>query len=393
MAELRTKDFATLVRDQATAIQGASSRLLDLTVGSILRAVVEANAGVVLWLQSLVLKVLQITRASTSTGVDLDTWVQDYGMTRLAARKASGLVTFRRSTVTPQSPRAVILAAGLAPQVVQTSVGARKFVVVQDLDHPNYSPGENGYVLEQGAESITVPVEALVAGSSGNVVAGAIDQIVGSLPGVDLVENEDAFENGRDAETDAALRARFVSFIGALSKATKVAIGHEIASLQQGLDYTITENEDYVSPSASVGDPNPGYFYVVFDDGSGAPSDELKAAVENAIERVRPITSTFAVFKPSIVEADVSAIVQAIPGSDESMMQTELVNALRSYIGSLRLGEPLRFTRIGQVLYAANPNVVNVTGITLNGSTTPNDLVVTQKQLIKPDAIVISVNA
>ena len=51
---ITSKDFATLVSDQVTAIQGASSKLVDLTVGSILRAVVEANAAVVLWLQGIV---------------------------------------------------------------------------------------------------------------------------------------------------------------------------------------------------------------------------------------------------------------------------------------------------------------------------------------------------
>lgn len=393
MAELKTKDFSTLVREQATAIQGSSSRLLDLSIGSILRAVVEANAGVVLWIQSLILKLLTVTRASTSTGIDLDTWVQDYGIGRLEARPATGLVTLGRASVTPQSPRAVVLALGLAPSVVQTSIGAKKFVVVADVDHPDFSAPDNGYVLAQGEESVTVPVEALVPGSGSNVVAGAIDQIVGSIPGVDTVENEDAFDDGRNAETDVALRARFVSFIGALSKGTKVAVGHAILSLRQGLDYTVTENEDYVTASTVSGTENPGYFYVVFDDGSGEPSDALKTSVENAIEGVRPLASTFAVFKPAIVQADVSAIITAIPGTDETLLQAELVTALRNYIASLKLGEDLRFTRIGQVLYDANPTVTNVSGITLNGSTSANDLVVTQKQLIKPDAIVIAVNA
>ena len=44
---INTQDFTTLVRNQVTAIQGAASGLVDLTVGSILRAVVEAVEALV----------------------------------------------------------------------------------------------------------------------------------------------------------------------------------------------------------------------------------------------------------------------------------------------------------------------------------------------------------
>ncbi|WP_241754452.1 hypothetical protein [Cupriavidus basilensis] len=69
---ISTKDFTTLVRESVTAIQGYASVLLDLTIGSILRAAVEANAAVTVWLESLIMQVLAITRAATSSGADLD---------------------------------------------------------------------------------------------------------------------------------------------------------------------------------------------------------------------------------------------------------------------------------------------------------------------------------
>jgi hypothetical protein len=45
---LPTKDFVTLVREQVTAIQGATRRKIDVSVGSVLRALVEAFAAVML---------------------------------------------------------------------------------------------------------------------------------------------------------------------------------------------------------------------------------------------------------------------------------------------------------------------------------------------------------
>jgi hypothetical protein len=64
MATLNIKTFATIVRDQATAIQAKATALVDFTTGSILLAVSQSNAAVVLWLQSLVLQVLRLDPGS-----------------------------------------------------------------------------------------------------------------------------------------------------------------------------------------------------------------------------------------------------------------------------------------------------------------------------------------
>src|SRR5574340_1688790 len=103
MANITTQDFSTIVRTIVTAIQGGARTLVDLTVGSILRAVVEANAAVMLWLQGLILQLLATTRAATSSGADLDSWVADYGLTRLPAVAATGEGSFARYTATVRS--------------------------------------------------------------------------------------------------------------------------------------------------------------------------------------------------------------------------------------------------------------------------------------------------
>ncbi|MEX7031704.1 baseplate J/gp47 family protein, partial [Pseudomonas aeruginosa] len=75
------------------------------------------------------------------------------------------------------------------------------------------------------------------------VAAQAISLIGSSIPGVDTVSNAAAFSNGVNAEPDAALRARFILFINALSKSTDAAIGYAITSLGQGLRYQILDNQ------------------------------------------------------------------------------------------------------------------------------------------------------
>ena len=96
--QLPLKNFATLVADMSATVQGVGSQLVDVSVGSVLRAVIEANASLALWMQWLIMLVLSLTRASTSSGSDLDSWMADYGLTRLPGVAATGSVTFARIT-------------------------------------------------------------------------------------------------------------------------------------------------------------------------------------------------------------------------------------------------------------------------------------------------------
>lgn len=374
MASIQTKDFVTLVRDSVTAIQGYAKVLVDLTVGSILRAIVEANAAVVIWLQGLIMQVLAITRAATSSGTDLDSWVADFGVTRLPANFATGQVTFARFTSTQQ---AIIPVAS----TVQTGDGSQQYSVTADTTNPAYNATLGGYVMAPGVASVSVPVVAVIGGAAGNAIAGAVSTIVGAISGVDTVTNAAGFTNGADAESDPALRTRFIAYVRSLSKATKDAIGYAITSLQQGVTYSLVENETY------GGTAQMGYFYAVVDDGTGAPSGTFLSTVSNAIDAVRPFTVSFGVFAPVVVNATVVMTVTVAAGYDAAATRTLVSNALKAYINSLSLGQPLRYSRLAQIAYDASAGVTNVTGVTLNGGT--SDVTATAKQVIKWSSITV----
>lgn len=103
MISLNIKSFSELVREQVTAIQARALKLVDFSVGSILRSLAESNAGVAMWLQQLIVKLLVTTRAATCSGEELDSWMADFSFSRLPAVQASGQVTFRRFTATSQA--------------------------------------------------------------------------------------------------------------------------------------------------------------------------------------------------------------------------------------------------------------------------------------------------
>jgi uncharacterized phage protein gp47/JayE len=353
--QLQLQTFTSLVQNMAAAVQSAATQLLDLTVGSTLRAVLEANASIALWMQWLILQVMQVTRAATSIGSDLDSWMADFSLTRLPAVPATGYVTLSRFTPTS----AAFIPVGT---LIRTADGTQTFSVTASNSDTNFSLAQSGYMLSAGIASIDVPVQATLPGSSGNVLAGAISLLATALSGIDTVNNGHALQNGLDSETDAAFRTRFASFIDSRSRATLLAIGYEISKIQQGLQYTIQENID------ASGYPRVGSFIVTVDDGSGSPSPALLAAANSAVNAVRPIGSIFTILPPNVAIANITLTVITVPESSHSVAVTRVSDAISSFINQLPIGGALPLTRLAQLAYTADGSITNVSQLEINAT-------------------------
>lgn len=347
--QLPLQDFTALVRVQAAAVAASARTLMDVSVGSVLRAVLEANASVGLWIQWLIVEVLSTTRAATSAGQDLDSWVADFGMARLAAVSARGEVTFSR--ITPGYSAVVPIGALVR---TGTTADAQAFAVVGDVGRAGWMG--SGYLLGAEALEIVVPVRALTPGRAGNVQAGVLRLLSTAVPGVDAVNNLYAASGGLDAETDEALRVRFGGFIDSRSRATSLAVGFAIRGVQQGLQFDIVERVD------AEGLERDGHFTVVLDDGTGWVSNEVVGAVMAAIEAVRPIGGTFTVRRPGLVEANVSLRIMG-PADAGAAVQA----AVGSYIAGLQIGGWLALSKIIQLAHEADSRIVGVTDVTING--------------------------
>ena len=348
--------FESLVGNAVAAVQGSARQLLDLSVGSVLRAVLEANASLALWLQWLIVQVLQMTRASTSTGADLDSWVGDFSLARLPAVAAAGRVTLSRFVaLTPAS-----VLPGLA---VRTADGTQSFRVLAEPTNAAWQTATGTYVLAAGVVSIDVPIQAVVPGAAGNVQPGAITLIAAAVPGVDTALNSAPLAGGVDAETDAALRARFQTYLMSLSRATPLAIGAAIGAIRQGLTWTIAENV------ATDGTSRPGSFVVTLDDGTGRPLPSVLRLAAAAIEATRPVGTTFSVQPPGIVAVTIELSVIVGAGSSHASVAGNVAQALTDFVDSLPVGSLLSCSRLVQVAYNADQNVSNVIGTTINGST------------------------
>jgi uncharacterized phage protein gp47/JayE len=373
--QLQLRTFDTIVAAGAAAVQAAAQQVLDLSVGSVLRAVLEANAGLGLWLQWLILQVLQTTRAATSAAGDLDSWVGDFGLVRLPASAATGSVTFARFAA---------VSSALVPlgTVARTADGSQSFSVVQDSTNAAWSAAQNGYLLAANVACVTVPVVAVVAGSAGNVQAGTISLIAAAIAGVDTVNNAQPTAGGLDAESDTALRARFAAYISSRTLATAEAVGYAVVSVQQGLQYTIQEN---VTQSGAV---QPGCFVVTVDNGTGAPPTSLLTQVANAIEAVRPLGSIWTVVPPIVTTAGVSMSIATAPTATHATVAASVAAAVQAFIDALPVGTPLPWSRLAQVAYDASPQVSNVSAVLLNGATA--DIVPGLNGVVKAGNVVVN---
>jgi uncharacterized phage protein gp47/JayE len=372
--QLPVMSFSGLVQQMAAGLQGRAVQLIDLTIGSVLRAILESCASVALWLQWLVLQVLTMTRAATSVGSDLDSWMADFSFTRLPGVAASGLVTFARYTV----GLPVTVPVGCT---VLTTDGTQSFLVIEDDSNPAWN-GAGGYTLQVQQASVTVPVQCAVVGPGGNVQAGPIGLLASPLAGVDTVSNAAAFVGGASAEPDAQFRARFQLYINSRSLATVTAILNAVDSVQLALRTIVIENVD---PTLA---PQNGSFLVVADDGTGFPGAALLSAVQGAVDAVRPIGSVFAVQGPVVVPASVVVVIETSNPATHAAVAASAQQAILGWIQALPIAGTLAVSKIDALAHAADPSVISVTSSLINGAA--QDLTAPANGVIIASNVVVS---
>lgn len=378
---LTTKNFTALVSGWAAVVQASVARarpslVLSFTKGAILLALAEAQASVSLWLQGLILKLLTTTRLATSFKGDVDTWIADYNLVRLLSKASSGLVTFSRAT--PTNPAVVPVGA-----LLQTSDGSQTFKVVADTTNAAYTAANGGgYNIPAAVASMNVPVQNTVGGSAGNVQAGGITILQTGISGVDTAINIAPFLNGYDAESDPAVKARFILFINSLAKGTEGAIGYAIKSTKQGLQYQIFE--PFVSGFTQL--------TVFIDDGTGAIDDTTFNSANVNVLAIKAAGVPASILKASVLNADIVMTIAVDDGYDKPTLIAQANAAIALYIRGIGLGPTpakgqLSYMKVASVALGIQ-GVIDVTNYTLNGSQL--DLVPQPGRTIKPGSIIVS---
>ncbi len=188
--------FTVITNRLITYLQANTTRITDYNKGSIIRTVLEAVA---LEFDKQYFQIENVQKASyinTAVGEDLDIKASDYGLLRVPAVAAQGVI--RVSRVTPAPVGGISIPAGS----VWTTIP--QFSAYDAIRFSNPVAA----VIAEGDTFVDINIVAVTTGVAGNVPTGAIVVNASNVPDVDAVINSAPTANGDDQESDTELRQR-----------------------------------------------------------------------------------------------------------------------------------------------------------------------------------------
>lgn len=344
----------------------------SLSAGDPLLAIFQSMSSQFIFLESVATQLAALTRAQTSTGANLDTWMAQFSFTRLPAVAPVGSIT-----LTALSAHSTNTTVPLTT-IVQTAGGSIQYQLVADTTQAAYSSALNAYVLPAGQTSITATAQSIQPGTAYNVQANQLTQFAASVPGIDLVTNPDPILNGVNAESDSAFRARFVLYFESLREATIPAVEAAIESVQAGIQYVVVPNEQL------DGTPQYGYFYATI----WPYTDALQASVYTAVAAVVALGIQFNIYSATEVQVSVTVNITVAAGYVVADVQTAVQNAVLDFIGSLELGQNLYWSQLYAVVYAV-AGVQDASALLIDGSNA--DIIATPQHIIQPSTVTVTV--
>ncbi|WP_437647879.1 baseplate J/gp47 family protein [Sorangium sp. So ce362] len=244
-----------------------------------------------------------------------------YGVERVEATFATGQVTL------------VNAGGGVYP------FEAGEFICRNPTTDAHYT---NASFFELGAgQTLTIDVRAVVAGAEGSSSAGQITALVTEMLSVTC--SNAAALNGRDQESDPALRQVCRDSLGALSPNGPQAAYEYWAKRARRADGTIVNvTRVWVSPGSSVGHVQ---VYVAspsgaVDGSAGDPSTDLGAVASTIMRLVVPKGATCTVSSAVAVTVTVTgtAWVQVAANLSDAAWQTLFLQQLTMYLAEVPIG-------------------------------------------------------
>jgi uncharacterized phage protein gp47/JayE len=182
------------------ALEPDFTALNNLTTYSRIRNFVLADSRQIYNTQQYIEETYNDIYISSASSNALDLHLADRGLTRGEATKATGTIRIGRSTVPSQTYT--------LPQLTVVSTGDDTPIQFQTLSEVSINPSTP--IDGEGYYTVEVDVEALNAGDDGNVVSMAINTIVTTITGYNIVYNVTATSGGTDEESDANVRTRLL---------------------------------------------------------------------------------------------------------------------------------------------------------------------------------------
>ncbi len=274
--------------------------------------------------------------ADTATGVYLDKVVNEQGVYRKQATKATGIVTITGVT------GAVINTGEL---IASDSVN---FIFTQDAVIPD-------------TKTIDIPVECEVSGTVGNVPVGAVKYFPKTLEGLQTVTNKEALTNGYDTETDDSLRERYYSKVR-----TPTTSGNKYHYLNWAKEVTGV-GDAKVMP---LWNGNGTVKVIVINSNKRAADETLINTVSNYIEDNRPIGASLTVISAIEKPINISAtlVIDENNYALEEVKQTIEKN-LTEYFKAIAFKDTyVSYAKIGNIIIESD-GVLDYNSLLINNGT------------------------
>lgn len=313
--------------------------------------------------------VLEMSFAQTATGDYLTYRAAEHGVIRRAAVAATGKITIT-GTANSTIPSGLLLAT--------------EGDETQDVTSIQFKTTES--VVLDGSGNGEVSIEAVLAGTSGNVPAERIVLLLAANSNVQSVANHTATAGGLDEEDDDTLRARY------LEKVRTPGTSGNIADYKQWAKEVAGVSDVHVLPLWN----GPGTVkLVVLGPNKLPPEAALVNSVQayiaptNSGERKAPIGASVTAVAAEALPVNVVATI--LMGSSASLAEVrEAFNtALTAYLASIAFqADTIRYARIGSLLIEQT-GVVDYVNLTINGG--ENNIPVTENQVAVVGTVTINV--
>lgn len=196
--------------------------------------------------------------------------------------------------------------------------------------------------LLTGTLFVDVPVQALEAGTAGNVAAGAIQSMAVAPTGISSCTNPQPCTGGGDAEGDEELRQRILESFQRLPNGANAAYYE-----QQAMAF------DQVAAAQVISRPRgTGTVDVIVATLSGTPGEELLAELTAYFQARREIAVEVQVKGPETQTVDVALQIAVEDGWDPETVFSQVKHKLEGWFTGKLLGHSVLRAEIGNQVYS-----------------------------------------
>ena len=315
------KTRVEIVEDMKSRARNLFGQGVNLAVNSPLGIIIQLTSWPLSLLWSALEKIYNAYYILTATGQDLDNLAKNIGITRILAAKATGEVEFT-------GDEGVSIPEG--------------FLVETDSD-PEIQFETTGETTIDETLTTTVEIIAVEAGSSSNVSANTITEIVNPISGLDSVSNNDPTSGGRDRENDTQFRRRYLDSLDRPGGSTTNSIRANVLEETEATacivleNITPEENEEGLPPKSfeviALGGTAANIAIAIFDEKKPAGIEPFGSEIETIIDDSGQEQDVGFSFADSIdvycnVEIDIDA---DYPSDGDNQIKDEII----SYIGGI----------------------------------------------------------